>query len=72
MEFVAGVAVGGTFTDLIMVDGETRDVRVAKVSPTPGHQAERVMAAMCTVPHDPRTSVRIASANSRGASCGRL
>ena len=45
MEFVAGVAVGGTFTDLIMVDGETQDVRVAKVSPTPGHQAERVMAA---------------------------
>jgi N-methylhydantoinase A/oxoprolinase/acetone carboxylase beta subunit len=39
VEFVAGVDVGGTFTDL-MVDGETQDVRVAKVSSTPGNQAE--------------------------------
>jgi hypothetical protein len=33
-----------------MVDGETQDVRVAKVSSTPGHQAEGIMAApmVCT------------------------
>ncbi|HUO63286.1 MAG TPA: hydantoinase B/oxoprolinase family protein [Terriglobales bacterium] len=46
MEYVAGVDVGGTFTDLIMVNGETQDVRVAKVSSTPGNQAEGVMAAL--------------------------
>jgi N-methylhydantoinase A/oxoprolinase/acetone carboxylase beta subunit len=44
MEFVAGVDLGGMFTDLIMVDGETQDACVAKVSSTPGHQAEGVMA----------------------------
>jgi N-methylhydantoinase A len=46
MGFVAGVDVGGTFTDLIMVDGETGDVRVAKVPSTPTNQAEGVMAAL--------------------------
>jgi N-methylhydantoinase A len=46
MGFVAGVDVGGTVTDLIMVDGETQDVRVAKVPSTPGNQAEGVMAAL--------------------------
>jgi N-methylhydantoinase A/oxoprolinase/acetone carboxylase beta subunit/N-methylhydantoinase B/oxoprolinase/acetone carboxylase alpha subunit len=55
MGFVAGVDVGGTFTDLIMVDGETQDVRVAKVPSTPGNQAEGVMAALRGTGADFRT-----------------
>jgi len=46
MGFVAGVDVGGTFTDLIMVDGDTQDVCVAKVPSTPANQAEGVMTAL--------------------------
>jgi N-methylhydantoinase A len=35
--------IGGTFTDLVVVDGETGEVRIAKVSTTPGDLAQGVL-----------------------------
>jgi N-methylhydantoinase A len=46
MVFTAGVDVGGTFTDLMMVDTASEAVRIAKVPSTPTNQAEGVMAAL--------------------------
>jgi hypothetical protein len=44
--FIAGIDVGGTFTDLILVDTTTQDVHLAKVPSTPANQAEGVLAAL--------------------------
>lgn len=41
-----GVDVGGTFTDLVLVDEASGQVRVAKVPSTPRNQAEGVLAAL--------------------------
>ena len=43
---LVGVDVGGTFTDLIVVDEATGAVHVSKVPTTPGNQAGGVMAAL--------------------------
>jgi len=43
---VIGVDVGGTFTDLVMINHETGDVRLAKVPSTLGNQADGVMNAI--------------------------
>lgn len=43
---VVGVDVGGTFTDLILLDQSTGEVRLAKVASTPGNQAFGVLAAL--------------------------
>ena len=45
---IVGVDVGGTFTDLVLLDPEdtARPVRVAKVPTTPDNQAEGVLAAL--------------------------
>ncbi|MFZ1774980.1 MAG: hydantoinase/oxoprolinase family protein [Rhizobiaceae bacterium] len=43
---IAGVDVGGTFTDLVMLDPETGAVRLAKVPSTLGNQAYGVLAAL--------------------------
>jgi N-methylhydantoinase A len=43
---LVGVDVGGTFTDLVLVDEATGAVRVAKVSTTPRNQAGGVLAAL--------------------------
>ncbi|WP_135506585.1 hydantoinase/oxoprolinase family protein [Roseovarius aestuariivivens] len=43
---VAGIDVGGTFTDLVQLDRATGAVRLAKVATTPGNQAFGVMAAL--------------------------
>ena len=43
---IVGVDVGGTFTDLILLDQETADVRLAKVSSTMENQAFGVLAAL--------------------------
>ena len=43
---VVGVDVGGTFTDLILVEPETGAVRLAKVPSTPANQAAGVLAAL--------------------------
>ncbi len=44
--FVAGVDVGGTFTDLVLVDPETRTMRLAKTPTTPKNQSFGVMQAL--------------------------
>jgi N-methylhydantoinase A len=46
MSQIIGVDVGGTFTDLILLDAATDEVRIAKVSSTPENQAFGVLAAI--------------------------
>ena len=46
MTRIAGVDVGGTFTDLVLVDEATGEVRLAKVPTTPENQAFGVLAAL--------------------------
>ncbi len=43
---IAGIDVGGTFTDLVLVDPARGTVRLAKTPTTPGNQAQGVMAAL--------------------------
>ena len=43
---IAGVDVGGTFTDLILHDAATDEVRIAKVPTTPDNQAFGVLSAL--------------------------
>jgi N-methylhydantoinase A len=45
---LVGVDVGGTFTDLVLVDEATGDVRVAKVPTTVANQAAGVQAALAS------------------------
>ena len=46
MAKIAGIDVGGTFTDLILIDEVTGEVRLAKVPTTADNQAFGVMAAL--------------------------
>ena len=46
MSRIAGIDVGGTFTDLIVVDDASGDVRIAKVPTTVHNQAFGVLAAI--------------------------
>ncbi len=46
MSWIAGIDVGGTFTDLIAVDSASGEVRLAKVPTTPENQAYGVLAAI--------------------------
>ena len=46
MSWIAGIDVGGTFTDLIALDPQTGEVRLAKVPTTPQNQAYGVLAAL--------------------------
>ncbi len=46
MSRIAGIDVGGTFTDLIVVDDATGEVRIAKVPTTAHNQAFGVIAAL--------------------------
>ncbi|MEO0992718.1 MAG: hydantoinase/oxoprolinase family protein [Pseudomonadota bacterium] len=43
---IVGVDVGGTFTDLVLLDPGSGAVRLAKVPSTPGHEADGVLAAL--------------------------
>ncbi len=45
-ELIAGIDVGGTFTDLVQLDQSTGRVRLSKVPTTPENQAQGVMAAL--------------------------
>ena len=45
---VAGIDVGGTFTDLLQLDQATGAVRIAKVPSTPDNQAFGVMNALAS------------------------
>jgi N-methylhydantoinase A len=53
MSRIAGIDVGGTFTDLILVDDETGTVRLAKVPTTVDNQAFGVLAALDAAQADP-------------------
>ena len=46
MGLIAGVDVGGTFTDLVILDPEAGSVRLAKAPSTPANQAEGVLATL--------------------------
>ncbi len=46
---IAGVDVGGTYTDLILIDEATGAVEIAKVPSTPANQAHGVIAAFAKV-----------------------
>ncbi|MEO8835402.1 MAG: hydantoinase/oxoprolinase family protein [Caldimonas sp.] len=46
MSRIAGIDVGGTFTDLIVVDDDSSEVRIAKVPTTADNQAFGVLAAL--------------------------
>ncbi|MGI6855177.1 hydantoinase/oxoprolinase family protein [Mesorhizobium sp. 1B3] len=48
---VAGIDVGGTFTDLILIDGPSGRVRIAKTPTTPDNQAFGVIAALAEAGH---------------------
>ncbi|MFP6777573.1 MAG: hydantoinase/oxoprolinase family protein [Alphaproteobacteria bacterium] len=49
---IVGIDVGGTFTDLVFMEPDSGDVRIAKVPTTPGNQAEGFMAALTEVSVD--------------------
>jgi N-methylhydantoinase A len=53
MSRIAGIDVGGTFTDLVLVDDETGEVRLAKVPTTVDNQAFGVLAALAAAHADP-------------------
>jgi N-methylhydantoinase A len=53
MSRIAGIDVGGTFTDLIVVDDESGEVRIAKVPTTVDNQAFGVLAAIDAAGVDP-------------------
>ncbi len=44
--WIAGIDVGGTFTDLVAVNSASGEVRLAKVPTTPANQAFGVLAAL--------------------------
>lgn len=46
MSRIVGVDVGGTFTDLILIDEGAGELRLAKVPTTPENQADGVLAAL--------------------------
>ncbi|HUB97263.1 MAG TPA: hydantoinase/oxoprolinase N-terminal domain-containing protein, partial [Stellaceae bacterium] len=50
--WMVGVDTGGTFTDLIAVDRETRELRLAKVPSVPGDPSAAVTAALETLFRD--------------------
>ncbi len=50
---IVGVDVGGTFTDLVLVDARAGSVRLAKVPSTPENQAFGVLAALDGAGADP-------------------
>ena len=51
--FTVGIDVGGTFTDLLAIDPETREVKLAKVPTTVDNQAVGFVAALASASLDP-------------------
>ena len=51
--FTVGIDVGGTFTDLLAIDPDTREVKLAKVPTTVDNQAIGFMAALASASLDP-------------------
>ena len=50
---MVGVDIGGTHTDLIIVDTETGQLSTAKVPTTPGDQAVGLMSGLAALQADP-------------------
>ena len=48
-QLLAGVDVGGTFTDIVLFDPHTRELTVAKVPSTPANQSEGVLSGLLAV-----------------------
>ncbi|PKW16126.1 hydantoinase/oxoprolinase family protein [Saccharopolyspora spinosa] len=46
MEVIAGIDVGGTFTDVVLHDSESGELRIAKVFSTAGQQAEGLLTGL--------------------------
>ncbi|MFI7066775.1 hydantoinase/oxoprolinase family protein [Kribbella sp. NPDC050124] len=46
MQIVAGIDVGGTFTDVLLYDARTGALRLAKVFSTPGRQADGLLTGL--------------------------
>ncbi len=59
MSRIAGIDVGGTFTDLVVVDDETGEVKIAKVPTTVHNQAFGVLAAIDAASVDPASLDRV-------------
>ena len=79
MQRIVGVDVGGTYTDLILIDEEGGAIRSAKVFSTPGDQSIGLMAALAEAGLDPKdlsllihgtTVATNAVIERRGARCG--
>jgi N-methylhydantoinase A len=65
--FTVGIDVGGTFTDLLAIDPETREVKLAKVPTTVDNQAIGFMAALAAAGLDPAALQACWSARSPGS-----
>jgi len=50
MEVIAGIDVGGTFTDVVLHDAKKNRLRIAKVFSTTGQQAEGLVAGLDQLP----------------------
>ena len=50
-----GIDVGGTFTDLLAVDGKAGTVKLAKVATTPDNQALGFMASLAAAGAEPKS-----------------
>ena len=50
-----GIDVGGTFTDLLAIDSESGEVKLAKVPTTVDNQAIGFMASLAAAGVDPKT-----------------
>ena len=56
-----GVDVGGTFTDLVILDGETGRIRTVKVPSTPHDPSEAVLDAIRTAADEDGIAVDLAA-----------
>jgi hypothetical protein len=66
---IVGVDVGGTFTDLVLLDPSTGDVRLAKVPSTLDNQAFGVIAALDEAGASPPWTRRGPTSAARASSC---
>ncbi|MGH8056045.1 MAG: hydantoinase/oxoprolinase N-terminal domain-containing protein [Candidatus Entotheonellia bacterium] len=79
MRQIVGVDVGGTYTDLVLMDEEGDEIQVAKVFSTPGDQSIGLMAGLAQTGVSPQDLMMLAHGTTvatnavierRGARCG--
>lgn len=79
MPQIVGVDVGGTYTDLVLMDEEGDEIQVAKVFSTPGDQSIGLMAGLAQTGVSPQDLMMLAHGTTvatnavierRGARCG--